>query len=143
MGRLDGRVALITGAGTGIGRAIALMFAREGAKLALLGRRREPLEHVTAEIAAIGHEALPIPCNVTQSAEVAAAIRSTMIHFGRLDIVVNNAGAVMVGNAEATSEEEFDRIMAANAKSTFLVSRAALSEIRKAGKGAIVNIGSF
>ena len=142
MRRLSGKVALITGGGTGIGRACALAFAREGAKIAVAGRRREPLEAVVHEIEGAGGKALALTCDVTQTASVAAALSQSEQHFGRLDTVVNNAGAVLVATAEHTSEEDWQQVIATNLTGTFLVSRAALPLLRKAGGGSIVNIGS-
>jgi NAD(P)-dependent dehydrogenase (short-subunit alcohol dehydrogenase family) len=142
MRRLSGKVALITGGGTGIGRACALAFAREGAKIAVAGRRREPLEAVVREIEGAGSKALALTCDVTQTASVAAALSQSEQHFGRLDTIVNNAGAVVVATAEHTSDEDWQKVIAANLTGTFLVSRAALPLLRKAGGGSIVNIGS-
>lgn len=142
MRRLSGKVALITGGGTGIGRACALAFAREGAKIAVAGRRREPLEAVVREIEGAGSKALALTCDVTQTASVAAALSQSQQHFGRLDTIVNNAGAVVVATAEHTSDEDWQKVIAANLTGTFLVSRAALPLLRKAGGGSIVNIGS-
>jgi NAD(P)-dependent dehydrogenase (short-subunit alcohol dehydrogenase family) len=142
MRRLSGKVALITGGGTGIGRACALAFAREGAKIAVAGRRREPLEAVVHEIEGAGSKALALTCDVTQTASVAAALSQSEQHFGRLDTIVNNAGAVVVATAEHTSDEDWQKVIAANLTGTFLVSRAALPLLRKAGGGSIVNIGS-
>jgi len=140
--RLAGKTALITGGGTGIGRACALLFAREGAKVALAGRRAEPLAAIASEIRNSGGEALAVTCDVAKSADVERAVRSAVTRFGRLDIVVNSAGALLVATAEETSETDWDRLLAINLKGTFLVSRAALPELRKAGKGSVVNIGS-
>ncbi len=142
MRRLSGKVAFITGGGTGIGRACALAFAREGAKIAVAGRRREPLEAVADEMEAAGGKALALTCDVTQTASVAAALSQSEQHFGRLDTIVNNAGAVVVATAEHTSDEDWQKVIAANLTGTFLVSRAALPLLRKAGGGSIVNIGS-
>jgi NAD(P)-dependent dehydrogenase (short-subunit alcohol dehydrogenase family) len=142
MRRLSGKVALITGGGTGIGRACALAFAREGAKIAVAGRRREPLEAVVHEIEGAGGKALALTCDVTQTASVAAALSQSEQHFGRLDTIVNNAGAVVVATAEHTSDQDWQKVIAANLTGTFLVSRAALPLLRKAGGGSIVNIGS-
>jgi NAD(P)-dependent dehydrogenase (short-subunit alcohol dehydrogenase family) len=142
MRRLSGKVALITGGGTGIGRACALAFAREGAKIAVAGRRREPLEAVVREIEGAGSKALALTCDVTQTPSVAAALSQSQQHFGRLDTIVNNAGAVVVATAEHTSDEDWQKVIAANLTGTFLVSRAALPLLRKAGGGSIVNIGS-
>jgi NAD(P)-dependent dehydrogenase (short-subunit alcohol dehydrogenase family) len=140
---LEGRVALITGGGTGIGRACALLFAREGARVTVAGRRPDPLAAVAAEIYNAGGEALAVHCDVTDAADVARAIALTVARFSKLDIVVNSAGALVVATAEQTSEEDWQRMLAVNLTGTFLVSRAALPELRKAGGGSIVNIGSI
>lgn len=141
--RLSGKVAFITGGGSGIGRACALAFAREGAHVAIGGRRKAPLEAVEREIRASGGNALGVPCDVADRASVEAAIAAVTTKFGRLDIVVNNAGAVLVATVEETSDEDWNRVLAANLTGTFLVSRAALPSLRKAGGGSIVNIGSY
>ncbi|MCL4522518.1 MAG: SDR family oxidoreductase [Acidobacteria bacterium] len=141
--RLANKVALITGGGTGIGRACALAFAREGANVALAGRRPGPLNDVAAEIAKAGGNALAIECDVTDSVSVQHAIETTSACFHGLHIVVNNAGALLVAAVDGTTEAEWDHLMAVNLKGTFLVSRAALPELRKAGGGCIVNIASI
>lgn len=143
MQRLSSKVALITGGGTGIGRACAGLFAREGASVAIAGRRKEPLEAAVREIEIAGGKALAVQCDVTDRASVEAAVGAVVKHFGRLDVVVNNAGAVVVATAEATSDEDWNRLIATNLTGTFLVSRAALVHLRAAGGGAIVNIGSI
>jgi NAD(P)-dependent dehydrogenase (short-subunit alcohol dehydrogenase family) len=140
--RLAGKVALITGGGTGIGRAIALAFAREGASVAVAGRRLEKLREVIREIEQGGGKGLAMECDVSQSKEVERAVRGTTERFGRLNVLVNNAGALSATTVEGISEEEWDRLMAVNMKGPFLMSRAVLPEFRKAGGGAIVNIGS-
>lgn len=143
MRRLSGKVAFITGGGTGIGRACALAFAREGAKVAVTGRRPNPLASVVREIEAAGSEALALECDVTGAATVRTAVEQAEKHFGHLNIVVNNAGTAIVATAENTSDEAWDRIIATNLTGTFLVSRAALPALRRAGGGIIVNIGSI
>jgi len=140
--RLAGKTALITGGGTGIGRACAVLFAREGAKVAVAGRRAEPLAAVAAELSGAGEQAFAVVCDVTKSAEVERAVQSVVARFGRLDVVVNNAGAVLAATAEETSEADWDRLLGVNLKGTFLLSRAVLPELRKAGGGVIINIGS-
>ncbi len=137
-----GKTALITGGGTGIGRACALLFAREGARVAVAARRAEPLADVAAQVTAAGGEALALACDVTKSEQVEQTIQAVVSRFGGLDVVVNNAGAVIVATAEETSEVAWDQLMDANLKGTFLVSRAALPELRRAGGGSIINIGS-
>ncbi len=143
MRRLSGKVAFITGGGTGIGRSCALAFAREGAKIAIAGRRSDPLASVAREIEAAGSEGAALGCDVTDPAAVENALQRTEHRFGRLNIVVNNAGATIVATAENTSDEDWDRIIATNLTGTFMVSRAALPALKRAGGGAIVNIGSI
>jgi NAD(P)-dependent dehydrogenase (short-subunit alcohol dehydrogenase family) len=143
MGRLAGKVALITGGGTGIGRAVAVAFAREGARVAVAGRRVEKLQEVVREIGALGGEGLTVACDVAAAAHAARAVRETVEHFGALHVLVNNAGALNAATVEGIAEEEWDRIMTVNLKGPFLMSRAALPEFRKAGGGAIVNVGSI
>jgi NAD(P)-dependent dehydrogenase (short-subunit alcohol dehydrogenase family) len=143
MPRLSGKVALITGGGTGIGRACAILFAKKGARLAVAGRRKPPLDAVVREIEATGEEALAAICDVTDRKSAEAAVAVTTRRFGRLDILVNNAGAVVVANVEQTSDEDWTRVLSINLTGTFLVSRASLPELRKAGGGSIVNIGSI
>src|SRR5271169_264249 len=123
MPRLSGKVALITGGGTGIGRACALLFAREGASLAVAGRKKPPLDAVAREIEAANGKALAVICDVTDRASVEAAIAATTKHFGHLDILVNNAGAVIVATVEQTSDEDWSRLLAVNLTGTFFVSR--------------------
>lgn len=142
MTRLSGKVALITGGGTGIGRATALAFAREGASVAVAGRRLEKLKEVSGEIDKQGGKAIALECDVTRSAQVERTVEETAKRFGKLNVLVNNAGMVHVSTVESISEEEWDRVMTVNVKGPFLMSRAALKEFRKAGGGAIVNIGS-
>jgi NAD(P)-dependent dehydrogenase (short-subunit alcohol dehydrogenase family) len=141
--RLAGQVALITGGGTGIGRAIALAFAREGAKVAVAARRKDKLLEVVAAIAEKGGEALAVECDVTRGADAERAVRETVERFGELNILVNNAGTLSNATIEQISEEDWDRVLRVNAKGPFLMSREALPAMRKAGGGAIVNIGSI
>ena len=141
--RLQGETALITGGGTGLGRAITLAFAREGANVSVAGRRLEPLQEVAREIELGGGKALAIGCDVTDAREATRAVAQTTARFGRLTILVNNAGTLHVSTIETIPEEEWDRVMTVNVKGPFLMSRAALPELRRAGGGAIVNIGSI
>ena len=143
MQRLSGKVAFITGGGTGIGRACAELFAREGASVAIVGRRKEPLEAVVLAIEKSGGKAFAAVCDVTDRKSVEDALAASAKRFGRLDIIVNNAGAVVVATADDTSDEDWDRVVATNLTGTFLVSRASLLHLRAAGGGAIVNIGSI
>lgn len=141
--RLVGKVALITGGGTGIGRAIALAFAREGASVAVAGRRLEKLKEVTSQIEKLGGAVLPLQCDVTRAKDAEGAVSETAKKFGKVNVLVNNAGTLSVSTVDTISEDEWDRVMTVNAKGPFLMSRAALKEFRKLGGGAIVNIGSI
>ncbi len=143
MTRLAGKVAFLTGGGTGIGRACAILFAREGARVALAGRRIAPLETASEEIRRSGGEAWAVACDVSKLGQVEAAIGDTVKRFGKLNVVVNNAGVLLVGTAEQTSDADWERVMDTNLRGTFLVSRAALPALRQAGGGAIVNVASI
>jgi NAD(P)-dependent dehydrogenase (short-subunit alcohol dehydrogenase family) len=140
--RLAGKVALITGGGTGIGRAIALAFAREGAKVAVAGRRKEKLEETLRELEEQGNVGLAIVCDVAKAKDAARAVRETAKAFGKMNVLVNNAGVLHAATIEGTSEEQWDKLLTINLKGPFLMCKAALPEFRKAGGGAIVNVGS-
>jgi NAD(P)-dependent dehydrogenase (short-subunit alcohol dehydrogenase family) len=142
-GRLAGQVALITGGGTGIGRAMALAFAREGAKVAIAARRKEKLQQVAEEITAQGGEAFAVECDVTLNADAERAVRETVEKFGALHVLANNAGTLSNATVEELSEEDWDRVTRVNIKGPFLMSRAALPAMRRAGRGSIINTGSI
>lgn len=137
--RLQGKVALITGAGSGIGRACAVAFAREGARVALAGRRRKPLE-VTAR--QIGKSALVVPGDVRKKSDTTRMVAQTVKRFGGLHILVNDAGVLIPGTAESLSEAQWDETFDTNVRGLWLLSRAALPQMRKAGGGSILNISS-
>jgi len=141
--RLAGKKALITGGGSGIGKATALAFAAEGAKVAVAGRRLDKLREVTEEIERRGGEALAVACDVTSAADAQRAVRETTERFAGMNVLVNNAGMLSVSTVETIPEEEWDRVMTVNIKGPFLMSRAALPAFRDAGGGSIVNIGSI
>jgi NAD(P)-dependent dehydrogenase (short-subunit alcohol dehydrogenase family) len=137
--RLQNKVAIVTGAGTGIGRAIAFAFAREGAKVALVGRRHQLLELVAAEI---GDAALPIPADVSRNNNVQRILNVTLKKFGKLDVLVNNAGVLIPGTAETHTERDWNQTFDINVKGIWLLSRAALAPMRQAGGGSIINMSS-
>jgi NAD(P)-dependent dehydrogenase (short-subunit alcohol dehydrogenase family) len=141
--RLAGQVALITGGGTGIGRAIALAFAREGAKVVVAARRRDKLKSVVDEILATGGTAAAIACDVSVGADAVRAIRETLEKFGALHTLVNNAGTHSDATIERLSEVDWDRVIDVNLKGPFLMSRAALPALRRVGGGSIINTGSI
>ncbi len=142
MTRLVGKVAVVTGGGTGIGRAIALAFSKEGAKVGVIGRRREKLAETVKAVRDAGGEAISLVCDVMNTQDAQRAIVDTEKEFGCVNVLVNNAGILSVSNIESASEEEWDRVIATNLKGPFLMCRAVLPAMRRAGGGSIVNVGS-
>lgn len=140
--RLQGKVALITGAARGQGAEEARMFAKEGAKVVLADVTDQEGTAVAAEIAEMGGDALYVHLDVTNEDEWDAAVQSAVASFGKLDILVNNAGIWRRGHVLETSSDQWDDIMDVNAKGVFLGTKAAIPEMRKAGGGSIVNISS-
>jgi len=140
--QLDGKVALVTGASQGIGRAIAMALAGEGAQVALLSRRRSGLDET---LALIGRSnGLVVPCDVTDSEAVASAVKRVVATFGGLDVVVNNAGQRgRLARVEELEVSEWERIIATNLSSVFYVSRAAGPHLIKQRSGSVVNIASI
>lgn len=143
--RLEGKVAIVTGAGSGIGEAAARAFAREGAKVVLVGRRAAPLRANADAIAAAGGDVLVAAADVSRADEVEAVVRTTTDRFGRLDCVFNNAGIQGRGGPIVDMEEaSFDELIAVNLKGPWLMTRAALRVMIPQGDGgAIVNTSSF
>ena len=140
--RLQGKVAIITGAARGQGAEEARMFAKEGAKVVLADVTDQEGTAVAAEIAEMGGDALYVHLDVTNEDEWDAAVQSAVASFGKLDILVNNAGIWRRGHVLETSSDQWDDIMDVNAKGVFLGTKAAIPEMRKAGGGSIVNISS-
>ena len=140
--RLEGKVALITGAARGQGAAEARLFAQEGAKVIVADVSDLEGIAVAAEIAEAGGDAIYVHLDVTDESEWEAAVQSAITSFGKLDILVNNAGIWRRGHVMETSSEQWDDIMDVNAKGVFLGTKAAIPEMRKAGGGSIVNISS-
>jgi len=141
-GKLSGRVAVITGAGSGIGRAAAGLFAREGAEMALVDLNAEAAAAAAAEITAAGGRALAVGADVADAAQVDLAFRQISGEFGRVDVLYNNAGVNSAGSVVDATDEDWDRCFAVNAKGTFLCSRAAGRLMVAAGGGSIINQGS-
>ena len=140
--RLQGKVALITGAARGQGAEEARMFAKEGAKVVLADGTDQEGTAVAAEIAEMGGDALYVHLDVTNEDEWDAAVQSAVASFGKVDILGNNAGIWRRGHVLETSLDQWDDIMDVNAKGVFLGTKAAIPEMRKAGGGSIVNISS-
>jgi NAD(P)-dependent dehydrogenase (short-subunit alcohol dehydrogenase family) len=144
MASLAGQAAIITGAGTGIGRAIALTFAREGAAVTLVGRRRELLAQVAAEIATAGGLADIAPADVTRAEQVVTPARSAIERWGRVDILVNSAGANVPRRALAElAAEDLRLVVEANLVAPFLMTQAVLPSMRAARRGTIIAISSM
>ena len=142
MGRLEGRVAFVTGAGRGIGAATALRMGEEGARVALADLDTEGCQQVAAELSKIGSEGLVLSCNVADSALVQDAVDKTADHFGRLDILVNNAGVLRDNLLFKMSEDDWDTVMNVHLKGAFLCSRAAQKYMVEQKYGRIVSLSS-
>jgi len=137
--RLEGKIALITGAAAGIGAATAELFAKEGARVAIADRNyAEALQLAEA----IGPAAFAIEADVTRAAQVEEMVRLAVDKFGALDILVNNAGLGTRGSVVTIPEEEWDRLMDVNLKSVFLCSKYAIPQIVKRGGGSVINLAS-
>lgn len=140
--RLPGSVVIITGASSGIGRAVALEFARRGAKVVLAARREERLREVAERAWRIGAEAMVVPCNVGRSGDVDALVRQTLERFGRIDVLVNNAGFGFSGTIEETPENVMRELLEVNYLGAFNLTRAVLPQMRRQQSGHIVNVSS-
>ena len=141
--RFANKVVLVTGAGSGIGRATALAFAREGASVAAADVSLPKAEGVAAEAAAAGGRALAVACDVSNPDDCSRAVREVESALGPLDVLVNNAGVGASGTVLTTDEATWDRLTRVNVKGTYLMSRAALAVMLPRRRGAIVNAGSI
>ena len=140
--QLEGKAALITGGGSGIGQATALLFAREGAAVAVVDLDESRAQAVVREIESEGGQAIAVRCDVSQAGDCQRTVNETVAAFGGLDILFNNAGIIRRASVLEISEEDWDRAMAVNVKSIFLMSKYAIPIMAQAGGGAIVNTGS-
>lgn len=140
--RLDGFAALITGAGRGIGRATALAFADAGADVALAARRHDVLEEVAEEVRKRGRRAVVVPTDVNELPQLVRALSLALDAFGRLDVLVNNAGGWPPRTAMAVDAEDLEAAFRFNVTSAFELSRLAAPHLARSGRGAIVNISS-
>ena len=140
--RLAGQVALVTGAGRGIGRAVAAAFAREGALVVLAARSTRELASVQRDIEAAGGRALAVPTDVRQEPAVAALVSRALAESGRIDCLVTAAGLAAFGPVADAKTEDWDQLMAVNLRGAFLCCRAVLPAMTAQGSGTIINIGS-
>ena len=149
MGNLEGKVAIVTGAGRGIGQQIAKKLAEQGAKVAVVDLKAEWCEETVGLVKAAGSEAIGLGCNVAESADVDATVKAVIAKFGTVDIMVNNAGITKDGLLMRMSDEDWDAVLNVNLKGTFLFTRAVARPMMKnkaadgtqAG-GSIINIAS-
>jgi NAD(P)-dependent dehydrogenase (short-subunit alcohol dehydrogenase family) len=143
MGKLDGKVAVITGGGSGIGNGIARALAAEGCSLVLAARNAQRLQSAAKELARVGAVVVAHPADVTDEAQVARLFAQTMDRFHRLDILVNNAAAFDGGRIDQVSLEAWNRVIATGVTGAFLCTREAFRIMKDAGGGRIINIGSI
>jgi meso-butanediol dehydrogenase / (S,S)-butanediol dehydrogenase / diacetyl reductase len=141
-GEFKDKVVLVTGSGRGIGRGIALAFAREGAAVAVNGLNAERCRAVCREVEEAGGKGLAAPGDVSDTAAVSGIFAKLVDGFGKIDILVNNAGICYVAEIVDTTDEQWDRTMAVNTRSMFLCSREAVRLMKKTGKGKIINLAS-
>ena len=141
--RLEGKVALVSGGGNGMGAEECRLFAREGAKVGIADIREEDGRRVEAEIAEAGGEAMFVNLNVADENSWVAAVEQVVARFGRLDVLVNNAGISGSGETDFRSTDAWDRLLDINARGVFLGTKHAVAEMQKIGGGSIVNISSI
>jgi len=142
MKRLTNKVAIVTGSSSGIGKAIALTFAREGARVVVTARRAALCERTVEQIRKDGGDAMSIVTDVTDERQVDRLIAETVRRYGRLDILVNNAGIGGGGRIAETGTDVFDRVVTTNLRGTFLCARAGFRQMLTAGGGTILNMSS-
>ncbi|OGL60398.1 MAG: hypothetical protein A3I72_12490 [Candidatus Tectomicrobia bacterium RIFCSPLOWO2_02_FULL_70_19] len=140
--RLQNRIAFITGGGRGIGREIALAFAREGADVAVAARTQGEVEAVAKEVQALGRRGLAVRLDLTNRANIRQAAKTVLEHFGRVDILVNNAGVLSKGPVHTLGEAAWDFTLAINLTGIFLVTQSLLGQMLERGWGRIININS-
>lgn len=143
MGVLEGKVTILTGAGTGIGKGIARAFVREGAPLVLASRNQANLEQTANELADSGVELLVVPTDVTDEGSVQALFEKTVGKFGRVDVLINNSGVFDGGPIEDLSLETWQKVLNVNLTGPFLCARAAMKIMKAQGGGRIINVGSI
>jgi len=143
VGRLDGQVSIITGGSRGIGRAIALKFADEGARLAVVAAHdRDALRQIEQEIAARGGDSIATLADVSRRGDVEGVVQAALTKWGRIDVLVNNAGILRLGPLESISEERWEETLAVHLKGTFHCTQAVIPIMKQQHKGKIINIAA-
>ena len=143
MFRLDGKVAVVTGAGSGIGQAVAFLFARQGAQVGVLDLNPAAAQATAERIRTDQGRAAALVCDVGDAAQVEAAFKRAIAEQGGIDVLVNSAGVAHVGSVLSTTEEEFDRVYRVNVKGVYLCCRAAVPHMLTKGAGVILNLASI
>lgn len=142
MNRLKGKIAVVTGSSSGIGKAMALRFAQEGATVVVAARRIDKCEETVAQIESAGGRALALQTDIADEPQVDRLIAETIRRYGRLDILVNNAGIFGGRRLAETSTDSFDDVMRTNVRGTFFCCRAGFAQMKKQGGGTIINMSS-
>ena len=144
MGRLQDKVAIITGGNSGVGAATALLFAKEGAKVVISARRQPQLEEVAEKVRAAGGEILPVVCDISKPEDADHLIAKTVETYGKVDVLINSAGVLEEGlkPIDRVVDADIDRIIDINTKGTMYCMRAACNKMTEAGGGSIVNVAS-
>lgn len=143
MFELNGKIAVVTGASSGLGRDAALAYANEGANVCVLARRVEKIESLAKEIKNLGVESIALKCDVTKEEEIRTAVEAIINRFGRIDILLNNAGIAVRGGVDTLSEEDWDKSMDTNVKGIYLVSKYVIPIMKNQNYGKVVNISSI
>lgn len=141
--RLKDKVAIVTGAGSGIGKAIAEMYAKEGAKVGVVGHHIESCQAAAAAITDAGGAAVAIKADISKAADTEQMVSATVAKYGRVDILVNNAGVVLQSPLEEMTEAQWDQVIDVDLKGTFLGLKYAIPEMEKVGRGKVINITSI
>ncbi|MHC4646286.1 MAG: SDR family NAD(P)-dependent oxidoreductase [Planctomycetota bacterium] len=141
--RLTGKVAIVTGAGGGVGRAVSVALAAEGAAVVLAGRAAERLKETAGQVTTVGGAAEIVPTELEHEEAIQFLVKATAAKFGRLDILVNNAGVMHAAKLEETATEDWDRLFRVNARAPFILCREALPLLKKAPRAHIINIVSI
>lgn len=140
---LKGKIAVVTGASSGLGKDAALAYAKEGVSVCVLARRVEKIESLAKEIESLGVESIALKCDVTNEEEVKASVETIVNKFGRIDILLNNAGIAVRGGVDTISEEDWNKSMDTNVKGIYLVSKYIIPIMKNQNYGKVVNISSI